>query len=84
MHSTAVTPRFFGVGAVLVAEAIYLSREEGCDGRVGLHSLPQAEGFYARCGMTRVGFDPDYYDLPYYEFTSQQATNWLVSIGEPR
>src|SRR4029079_12680175 len=79
-----VTPRFLGVGTALLSEAIHLSREDGHEGRIGLHSLPQAEGFYAQCGMTRVGFDPDYYDLPYYEFTSQQATDWLAAIGESR
>lgn len=75
-------PRFVGVGTILLIDAILLSREEGHEGRVGLHSLPQAETFYTRCGLTRVGQDPNYYDLPYYEYTSQQATNWLASMGE--
>jgi hypothetical protein len=74
-------PRFIGVGTVLLIDAIRLSQDEGHDGRVGLHSLPQAEAFYLRCGLTRVGLDPGYYDLPYYEYTSQQAADWLASIG---
>jgi hypothetical protein len=32
--------------------------------------------------MTRVGEDPDYYGLPYYELTGPQAAAWLTSIGE--
>jgi hypothetical protein len=51
--------------------------------RVGLHSLTQAEDFYdARCRMTKTGPDPDYYDLTYFEYTGQQAADWLASIGE--
>jgi hypothetical protein len=79
----ANTPRFIGVGTSLIAEAIRIGVEAGLNGRVGLHSLPQAEGFYSqRCRMTRVGLDPGYFDLPYYEYADQQATDWLVSIGE--
>ena len=68
---------------VLITEAVRLSLEMGLGGRVGLHSLPQAEGFYThRCRMTRVGTDPHYYDLTYFEYTGQQATDWLAAIGE--
>jgi hypothetical protein len=75
-------PRFLGVGTVLLADAVRLSTETGHGGRVGLHSLPQAEPFYARFRMTRAGPDPDYYDLTYFEYTEQQATDWLASLGE--
>jgi hypothetical protein len=78
----AASPRFIGLGTVLIAEAIRLSLELGLGGGVGLHSLPQAEAFYTRCRMARVGPDPYYYDLTYFEYTGQQATNWLASIGE--
>jgi GNAT superfamily N-acetyltransferase len=81
LRVATLQPRFAGVGTALLIDAIRLSREEGHEGRVGLHSLPQAEAFYARCGLTRVGLDPTYYDLPYYEYTSQQAVDWLASIG---
>jgi hypothetical protein len=74
-------PRFVGVGTLLIAEAVRLSLETGLYGRVGLHSLPQAEAFYTRCTMTRVGPDPSYYDLTCFEFTGQQATDWLAAIG---
>jgi hypothetical protein len=82
LKNSANTPRFIGVGTVLIAEAIRLSLEMLLGGWVGLHSLPQAEAFYARCGMTRFGADQQYFDLTYFEYTSQQALDWLVSIGE--
>jgi len=37
-----------GVGTILIAEAVRPSLEIGLTGRVGLHSLPQAEAFYTR------------------------------------
>lgn len=75
-------PKFIGVGTVLIAEAVRLSMEMGLGGRIGLHSLPQAESFYRdRCQMTRIGPDPSYYDLVYFEFDDQQAPGWLVAIG---
>jgi hypothetical protein len=83
LKQTATAPRFIGVGTALISEAIRISVETGLGGRVGLHSLPQAEGFYSqRCRMTRVGIDSTYYDLTYYEYADQQATTWLTAIGE--
>jgi hypothetical protein len=32
--------------------------------------------------MTRAGADPGYYDLTYFEYTGEQAVNWLAAIGE--
>jgi hypothetical protein len=83
LKGSSVQPRFMGVGTVLIAEAIRLSLEIGLNGRVGLHSLPQAEEFYkSRCRMTDFGEDPGYFDLTYFEYNGQQATEWLSSIGE--
>jgi hypothetical protein len=82
LQGSVVLPRFLGVGTVLLAEAVRLSVEDGFGGRVGLHSLPQAEAFYARCRMTNSGADPDYYDLTYFEYTGHQAAEWLATIGE--
>jgi hypothetical protein len=76
-------PRFLGVGTVLLAEAVRISGEMGLGGRVGLHALPQAEDFYrSQCRMTEFGKDVDCFDLTYFEFTSQQATDWLAATGE--
>jgi hypothetical protein len=83
LKGASAPPRFMGIGTVLIAEAVRLSLEMGLEGQVGLHSLPQAESFYKnRCRMTEFGADPGYYDLTYFEYTGQQAKDWLVAIGE--
>jgi hypothetical protein len=75
-------PQCLGVGTLLIAEAVKLSLESGWCGRVGLHSLPQAEKFYrVHCRMTRIGPDADYYDLAYFEYTEEQAAKWLAEVG---
>lgn len=67
-------PRYRGVGSILIAAAIRLSRELEYRGRIGLHSLPQAEGFYAeRCSMSDLGRDEEYLNLRYFEMTPEQA-----------
>jgi hypothetical protein len=77
--------RFGGVGKVLIGDALYLSRELGFAGRVGLHSLSQAEGYYSRtCRMIRTGRDPAYHDLVYFEYTEAGATEWLDAEGVRR
>jgi hypothetical protein len=74
--------RFSGVGTVLIAAAIQLSINEGNHGRIGLHSLPQADTFYRdKCGMTDLGPDASYGPDPlrYFEMTKAQAAafiNW--------
>jgi hypothetical protein len=82
LKGKAQPPRFLGVGTVLVAEAMRLSMESNLDGAVGLHSLPQSEKFYERCCMTRLGPDPKYFDLTYFESTSPQAKDLLAALGE--
>jgi hypothetical protein len=70
LRGPEVRPRFIGVGTALIAEAVAISKEENCAGRVGLHSLPQAERFYElTCQMTRIGPDPNYYELVRFEYT---------------
>jgi hypothetical protein len=74
-------PKFKGVGTVLVAAAIQLSIDEGNQGRIGLHSLPQADTFYRdRCGMADLGPDTSYhpkFHLRYFEMTEAQAMRYL-------
>lgn len=71
-------PRYRLVGSVLVMETIRISLSLGFNGRIGLHALPQAEGFYSKaCGMTDLGFDQGHHDLRYFEMTSEQANNFL-------
>jgi hypothetical protein len=68
-------PRFAGVGLVMIRAAIEVSREEGFQGRIGLHSLPRSEPFYVRCGMTDFGIDGAYENLRYFEMTPEQAAS---------
>jgi hypothetical protein len=68
-------PRFAGVGLVMIRAAIEVSREEGFQGRIGLHSLPRSEPFYVRCGMTDFGIDGVYENLRYFEMTPEQAAS---------
>jgi hypothetical protein len=64
LKNRLVRPRFLGVGTLLIAAAVKLSLEFGYRGRLGLHSLAQAEPFYrVNCKMTDFGPDSDYYEL---------------------
>ncbi len=47
-------------------------------GRIGLHSLPQANSFYAYvCGMTDLGQDATYENLRYFELEPERARNFI-------
>lgn len=70
-----------GLGQLLIATAVSLSLDEGFKGRLGLHSLPQSETFYAECGMTNLGPDKGYSNLKYFEFTDEQAEAFLTDPG---
>jgi hypothetical protein len=71
-------PRLRGVGKALLTAAVVLSDHEGFKGRVGLHSLPQSDGFYREhCGMTDTGPDATAQGLRYFEMTSHQARPFL-------
>lgn len=78
-RSKVLVPTFRGIGTVLIAAAIRLSIEEGNRGRIGLHSLPQADRFYrTKCGMTDLGPDASYgSQLRYFEMTEPQAASFL-------
>jgi hypothetical protein len=67
------TPRYQGVGTTLLTAAIALSLQEGFKGRIGLHSLPQADPFYRKQGMIALGRDRECQNLTYFEMTPQQA-----------
>ena len=67
-------PHFAPIGLLLIFEAIRLSQDMGFAGRVGLHSLPQAESFYRdRIGCIDLGTDPRYHNLRYFEITERLA-----------
>jgi GNAT superfamily N-acetyltransferase len=77
-------PRYRGVGSILMRAAIELSKQEGFKGRLGLHSLPQANGFYANvCGMTDFGIDADNKEgLRYFEMSPEQAEAFIAKGGK--
>jgi hypothetical protein len=67
-------PKYRGCGRIFIAAAIQTSLDAGFKGRIGLHSLPGAEGFYqGKCGFTRLGPDSSHQNLTYYEMTTTQA-----------
>lgn len=75
-------PRYRGVGSILIRAAIELSIELEFKGRIGLHSLPQANSFYANtCGMTDLGPDLKKEGLRYFEMTSEQAQAFIKKGG---
>ena len=72
-------PRYRGVGSILMRVAVALSEELEFHGRIGLHSLPQANGFYANtCGMTDLGADSEHEGLRYFEMTPEQARAFIA------
>jgi hypothetical protein len=78
LRSIVNEPRYTLVGSVLLATAIHLSFEEEFQGRIGLHSLPQADAWYRNaCGMTDLGPDASAHNLRYFEMTPRQAAEFL-------
>ena len=73
--------RFRGLGTVLIGAAVRTSMSLGYDGRCGLHSLPQSEGFYRRIGMGDLGVNGRSSPLRYFEFSAASAEQF-VKKGE--
>jgi hypothetical protein len=72
-------PRYRGIGTVLIRAAIELSKAEDFKGRIGLHSLPQANSFYANtCGMVDFGVDENHDGLRYFEMTPEHAEAFIA------
>lgn len=61
-------PFLKGVGTLLLNFARRKSSELGYEGRIGLHSLPEAQRFYDSRKMMNFGPDPDKEDLIYFEY----------------
>lgn len=71
-------PKYKGIGTLFIGAAVSLSMSEGFEGRVGLHSLPQSESFYRDyCKMSELAPDPDKQSLIYFEFTPEQAQDFI-------
>ena len=72
--------KFRGIGGQLMELAVRWSLSLGYRGRVGLHSLPQADGFYAgRCRMENLGADSGYNGLCYFELAESNVLGFLRS-----
>ena len=67
LPNLTTTPEFTGVGRALFVAAYEESLALGFQGRIGLHSLPQSEGFYQKLKMIDMGQDRQYHDLHYFE-----------------
>jgi hypothetical protein len=79
------TAQFALTGQALIATAIGISRSNSLDGRVGLHSVSGAVGFYAtKCGMTSLGPDAQKKGLVYFEMSTQQADVFLNKLATRR
>lgn len=68
--------KFKAVGSVLLAAAVAQSLAENCNGRLALHALPQAEGFYRGSGFEIVEFD-EMKRMNYWELTAEAAAKLL-------
>ena len=56
----------------------------GYKGRVGLHSLPQSNGWYANvCGMADLGADAGYQNLRYFEMVPDMADAFIAKGNMP-
>lgn len=78
-------PRYRSVGARLLKAAVQVSLDRGFEGRIGLYSLPLAEGFYTKVGMTRMHVKRDrsssVYGLRYFEFNPTAAVAFFNGLG---
>ena len=82
-HQTVKFPKYKGAGRILLATAISLSVDEGFEGRIGLHSLPQAESWYRmEAGFTDVEFD-HLKKMRYFEMTAAQAAAFIEDQEKP-
>lgn len=81
-HLTVPDPKYKGAGRILIATAISLSVDEGFEGRIGLHSLPQSESWYREeAGFSDVEFD-HLKKMRYFEMTAVQAAVFVESNQE--
>jgi len=71
------TPKYSGVGSLLLKAAIEKSIHEGFKGRIGLHSLPQANDWYLKVGMTNLGPDKQKQNLSYFEMSEKQVSSLI-------
>ena len=73
------TPKYKGVGPLLLGAAVSYSINEGMQGRLALHALPQSETWYQMQGMTDLGSDHAHPEsLTYFEFAAKDAQDYVA------
>lgn len=73
-----------GLGSVLVLTTLQIATECGCDGRVGLHSKPDAEDFYRRLSFRELRYDQtEDGKWLYFEMVPEGARIALAAAAAP-
>jgi hypothetical protein len=75
-------PIYKGIGSIFLAQAVGTSMEEGFGGRVGLHALPSAAGWYRKHELVSFGSDVDYQNLEYFEMGEAGAKKFVQRLDE--
>jgi hypothetical protein len=78
LPNVAGSPRYKGVGTILLSAAVTMSVDLGFKGRIGLHSLSRSETWYDRLGMKCLGPDLTKQSLKYYEMGPEQAARFIA------
>ena len=77
----AVTPRYRGVGRVLVARLVIESYRQGAQGRVLVETQREAEGFYRRLGF--IGLPYGAKILKLYQAEARQLLQSVLDVSQP-
>ncbi len=66
-----------GVGTNLMIGAIQMSLQTEARGGICLHSLDQSRRIYRKWGMSSFGRDAKFEDMTYFEFSAEEAVEYL-------
>ena len=72
-------PKYKGIGTNLITFAITLSMNLGFAGKIGLHSVKEAEEFYQKLGFIDLGNDINYKNFKYLELSADNAKLLVLS-----
>ena len=73
-RDTYCVGRLRGVGSNLIAWAVQWSKDAGCEGRLGLHSLRSSDGFYRHLRFRNLGHDAAHRGMNYFELAEASST----------
>jgi hypothetical protein len=74
-------PKLKIIGSVFFNYAVQISMEEGMNGRVGLHALPNAISWYRdKLELVAFGKDISYHNLEYFELSEERAQKMLEAL----